>query len=121
MADFTKKQLNRIKAAAFEEFKSQYAKEEFECMFAGKNIVTAWRITEETESRLLITQYDAQVNMNTLRELGFTESAKIERLFFADRQTRTLSMRQGELKTKTADTPAQTADDTSKKRKAAPL
>lgn len=93
MADFTKKQLNRIKAAAFEEFKNQYTKEEFERMFLRKNIVTAWRITEGTESRLLITQYDTQVNTNTLKELGFTKNAKAEKLFTADRQTKTLSVR----------------------------
>lgn len=60
-------------------------------LFAGgKNVVTAWRITEGTKSKIVITQYDTQINTNTLQQDGFTEAATAEKLFYADRQTKTL-------------------------------
>lgn len=53
MAEMTKKALNKIKAAAFTEFKQGFSEEEFRNLFAGgKNVVTAWRITEGTKARL---------------------------------------------------------------------
>lgn len=65
----TKKELNKIKAAAFEEFKKGFSDEEFRNLFAGgKNIVTAWRITEETKNKIVITQYDTQINKRTLEQ-----------------------------------------------------
>lgn len=88
MTNFTKKELNRIKTAAFEEFKKSYSDEEFRKMFAGKNIVTAWKISEGEKVKLTITQYDTQINTNTLEEMGFSERATIEKLFLADRQTK---------------------------------
>ena len=87
----TKKELNKIKAAAFEEFKKGFSDEEFRNLFAGgKNIVTAWRITEETKNKIVITQYDTQINKRTLEQDGFTEAATVEKMFYADRQTKTL-------------------------------
>ena len=52
--------------------------------------MTAWRITEGTKSKIVITQYDTQINTNTLQQDGFTEAATAEKLFYADRQTKTL-------------------------------
>lgn len=41
MAEMTKKALNKIKAAAFTEFKQGFSEEEFRNLFAGgKNVVT---------------------------------------------------------------------------------
>lgn len=78
-------------AAAFTEFKQGFSEEEFRNLFAGgKNVVTAWRITEGTKSKIVITQYDTQINTNTLQQDGFTEAAIAEKLFYADRQTKTL-------------------------------
>ena len=55
MAEMTKKVLNKIKAAAFTEFKQGFSEEEFRNLFAGgKNVVTAWRITEGTKSKIVI-------------------------------------------------------------------
>lgn len=52
MAEMTKEALNKIKAAAFTEFKQGFSEEEFRNLFAGgKNVVTAWRITEGTECK----------------------------------------------------------------------
>ncbi len=91
MAEMTKKALNKIKAAAFTEFKQGFSEEEFRNLFAGgQNVVTAWRITEGTKSKIVITQYDTQINTNTLQQDGFTEAATAEKLFYADRQTKTL-------------------------------
>ncbi len=91
MAEMTKKALNKIKAAAFTEFKQGFSEEEFRNLFTGgKNVVTAWRITEGTKSKIVITQYDTQINTNTLQQDGFTEAATAEKLFYADRQTKTL-------------------------------
>lgn len=39
MTNFTKKELNKIKTAAFEEFKKSYSEEEFRKMFAGKTLL----------------------------------------------------------------------------------
>ena len=39
---------------------------------------------------VVITQYDTQINTNTLQQDGFTEVATAEKLFYADRQTKTL-------------------------------
>lgn len=90
MEDFTKKGLNRIKAAAFEEFKKNYSDEEFKRIFYGKDIITAWRITEGTQIKMTLTQYDTQINGNTLGEMGFTGDAKVEKIFCANRQTKTI-------------------------------
>ena len=91
MAEMTKKALNKIKAAAFTEFKQGFSEEELRNLFAGgKNVVTAWRITEGTKNKIVITQYDTQINTNTLQQDGFTEAATAEKLFYADRQTKTL-------------------------------
>lgn len=43
-----------------------------------------------TKSKIVITQYDTQINTNTLQQDGFTEAATAEKLFYADRQTKTL-------------------------------
>ena len=70
MAEMTKKALNKIKAAAFTEFKQGFSEEEFRNLFAGgKNVVTAWRITEGTKSKIVITQYDTQPAVDTVAEL----------------------------------------------------
>lgn len=90
MSNLTKKQLNKIKAVAFEEFKNQYTGEEFKSIFSDVDIVSGWRIEEGTRSKLFLTQHDTQVNKNTLSEMGFTENAKVEKLFFANRKTKTL-------------------------------
>ena len=85
-----KKELNQIKAAAFETFKSNYTPEEFRELFAGKNIISVWRVTEGIENKIIITQYDTQMNNNTLKNNGFTEEATAEKLFLADRCTKTV-------------------------------
>jgi len=88
VTNFSKKEFNRIKTTAFEEFKKSYSDEEFRKMFTGKNIVTAWKISEGEKVKLAITQYDTQMNTKTLEEMGFSERATIEKLFLADRQTK---------------------------------
>lgn len=65
-------------------------KSQYNSIAGGKNVVTAWRITEGTKSKIVITQHDTQINTNTLQQDGFTEAATAEKLFYADRQTKTL-------------------------------
>lgn len=91
MVTMTKKALNKIKATAFEEFRRGFSEEEFRSLFAGGKItVTAWRIAEGQQSKIIITQYDTQVNESTLQQNGFTTAAAAEKLFVANRQTKTL-------------------------------
>lgn len=86
-----KKALNKIKAAAFKEFKAEYTEEEFKALFeSGKSILTAWRITEGTHTEIILTQHDTQINWNTLKNNGFTAEAEVEKIFYVDRQTKTL-------------------------------
>ena len=54
------------------------------------NSIRRKSITEGTKSKIVITQYDTQINTNTLQQDGFTEAATAEKLFYADRQTKTL-------------------------------
>lgn len=48
------------------------------------------RKCNKTVRMTIITQYDTQINTNTLQQDGFTEAATAEKLFYADRQTKTL-------------------------------
>lgn len=90
MVEFTKKSMNKIKSAAFQEFKRMYTPDEFRDIFCGADIVSVWRITEGTQSKMLITQHDTQVNGNVLVDMGFSENAEVERLFSANRKTSTV-------------------------------
>ena len=83
--------LNRMKSAAYQQFKSEYTEKQFNELFAGgKTIICVWRISEGTQNKLFVTQYDTQINYNTLKEEGFTENAKPEKLFYVDRQTKSV-------------------------------
>jgi hypothetical protein len=84
----TKKELNKIKAAAFEEFKSHYTDEEFCMLFAGVDVVTVWKVKEGERAAIWVTQYDTQVNKSTLADRGFSEFATVNRLFLANRKTK---------------------------------
>ena len=91
MVTMTKKALNKIKATAFDEFRQGFSEEEFRSLFAGGKItVTAWRIIEGQQSKIVITQYDTQVNESTLQQNGFTTAAAAEKLFVANKRTKTL-------------------------------
>lgn len=87
----TKKQLNRIKTVAYEEFISQYTPEQLATqIFNDTNIVSVWKLTEGTQNKIIITQHDTQINTSTLRQEGFTENATVKKLFMADRQTKSV-------------------------------
>lgn len=86
----TKKQLNKIKSDAFKSFKSDYTEEEFNNLFCGTNLITVWRVEGDAQRKLIITQYDTQMNMNCLKNYGFTEDAEVEKLFIVDRQRKVL-------------------------------
>lgn len=54
------------------------------------NTKSQYNSIRRKSSKIVITQYDTQINTNTLQQDGFTEAATAEKLFYADRQTKTL-------------------------------
>jgi hypothetical protein len=86
--NITKKELNKIKSAAFESFKSQYTKDEWEALFANRNVVIVWKISEGSKVEYWITHYPTQINKSTLTDSGFSEAAKQKCLFYVNRQTK---------------------------------
>lgn len=89
----TKKQLAAIRRAAFDGFKSQFTPEEFENLFGpGATAVFCFEILEpaETKTERWIVDFPSQINKESLKQAGFSENAKITRLFTVDRQTKQL-------------------------------
>lgn len=96
MPDFTKKQLNRVQAAAYQAFKAEFPNEEFKSLFPPhRDWCNVYRISDKPEAgtnvKLVTVQYRTQINDESLRKWGFNpDSVKIEHLFIADRKCKIL-------------------------------
>lgn len=87
----TKKELNKIKSVAFEEFKSNFTPEEFKNLFSyGNDSISVWRVSENRNVKLLITSRRSQMNDNLLLENGFSDLASVEELFSVNRCTKSI-------------------------------
>ena len=81
----TKKQFNAIRHNAFISFVSEVRPN-----FGKYDILTAARISEGTKMEIWLIQHSTQINNSTLQEAGFSPDAKVETLFHANKQTKTL-------------------------------
>lgn len=77
----TKKELNAMLSAAYEAFLSNHEKD-----FApGASILMAYRITEGTMRKIVLVDSPTQMHSAFLSTMGFSNNAKVELLFTADR------------------------------------
>ena len=88
----TKKQINSIKTAAFEQFKNLFTPEKFNKLYCGGVVsVSVWKVEDEKQKKYLITQYDSQINDSSMACEGFGFNYKAVKLFSANRKTKTLN------------------------------
>ncbi len=88
----TVKNLNKIRRAAFDEFKSHYSVEEWDELFLGcVATIHCYEISDlaHNTERWLV-QYKTQINTSNLKEAGFSENAVVKKLFTVNRQTHQL-------------------------------
>lgn len=87
----TKKTLNAMKRAAFEEFRKSYTDEQWSEMFGSESIIFVYEFSEGTRTERVEVQRTSQINYNTLEELGFSRNAEVRFLFTVNRQTKTVN------------------------------
>lgn len=83
----TVKELNAIRSAAFEAFKSQH-KDDWNTLFNGNGVCYVVDVTEGSKREIWTVQHLTQINKQTLTEHGFTENAKSDVLYRVNRQTK---------------------------------
>ena len=87
----TKKELNAIRHAGYLEWtKGEEAKRLLES--CNNTIFLVYRVSEGEQVKLFNLTDKRQMNHNFLVDNGFSDDARIELLFTANRQTKTLSM-----------------------------
>lgn len=82
-----KAELNQIKRAAFDKW-AEFPENAELLKFTSR--VTCWRVEEGTEVALLQTTADSQMNTNCLKSNGFSENARITKLFVVNAKTKCL-------------------------------
>lgn len=85
----TKKELNKIRSAAFEAFVETESGKKF--LLAPEIQCKCWRIAEGEKRTLFITYHDTQLNKESLKAHGYSTDAVVSLLFVADKQTKTLT------------------------------
>lgn len=84
----TKKQINKIQEIAFNEFMKIEGVEK--CFNNGNGTTIHFYLIEEKDKSEIHQFEFQQLNNNSLKELGFTENAKVKLLFSVNRQTKQL-------------------------------
>lgn len=86
---YDKKELNKIRSAAFEAFVETESGKEF--MRAHEIQCKCWRIAGGEKRTLFITYHDTQLNKESLKAHGYSTEAAVSLLFVADKQTKALT------------------------------
>lgn len=89
----TRKNLNKLHAAAFEAFKAEYTSAEWEALFAGgARVISCWEVREGNRVERWLLQQSSQLNRSSLEDAGFNSAnVYITHLFDVNRQTKTLN------------------------------
>lgn len=82
----TKKEINKLQAAAFEQFKANHGVE----VFGNDTEIYAYEISEGTKKTVEILHNGFCFTSNFYKELGFSPKAKTVLLFSVNRQTKQL-------------------------------
>jgi len=90
-SEMTKKNLNKIYAVSYLEFKSQYTDAEFDSIFGGSTIVAIVKLSGIAgKSEIWILNRASQINSNTLVAHGFRGRVHVEWLFRVNRSAKTM-------------------------------
>lgn len=87
----TKKEINAIKAAAYAQWAATETGRELLAKEPGNTPFKCWRVVEGGKVAYMHTTSDTQLNKQTLAAGGFSEAARVDYQFTANRQTKTLS------------------------------
>ena len=85
----TKKELNLIRANAYNEWLATEDGKEF--LASSHDHCKMWRISEGTKQAFVMTYFDTQMNKVLLIRNGFSEDADAKCLFEINRKTKTLT------------------------------
>ena len=87
--------MNDVERTAYESFRAQYTKEDFDCMFCGKSVITVWFIQEREKVAMPATVAGKGVDASILHRYGFTEKADCQKVFTVNRKKKCIKWCKG--------------------------
>lgn len=85
----TKKELNAIRHHAFLMWAE--TPDGIAALQTPHEYFSGWRLAEGDRVKLLLTEFDTQINKETLKSLGFSADASAKKLFVINRKAKTLT------------------------------
>lgn len=84
-----KKELNAIRHAAYLEWAE--TTDGIAALKTSYEYFSGWIIIEGDKCALLLTEFDTQINSETIKALGFSAAASARKLFVVNRKAKTLT------------------------------
>ena len=87
--------MSDMERTAYESFRAQYTKEDFDRLFCGKSVITVWFIQEQEKVAMPATVAGESVDPMILRKYGFTEKADCQKVFTVNRKKKCIKWCKG--------------------------